>query len=129
MKQYLRSTVGAMVLASAAVACGEAYADRCTAVAEFLRAYPANEVPSKFKFKFRVSSEDCQRYGCSGYVHYTIHFQYSDGDSNRKSTLVSYRIPAGQEVREVTDETYPSGALMKVQVRDAEIGEVSCTSP
>ena len=112
-----------------ALAAGAARADRCTADAEFLHAYPANPDKTKYKFKFRVSSDDCTRYGCTGYVHYRIHFDYKSGRSNGKSTLVSYRIPAGQKSREVTDETYPSSVGLGIAVRDVEIGEVSCSTP
>lgn len=128
MARYLRLVT--VVLASGlALAAGSARADRCTADAEFLHSYPANQDKTKFKFKFRVSSDDCTRYGCTGYVHYRIHFDYKSGSSNGKSTLVSYRIPAGQKSREITDETYPSGVSSGIAVRDVEIGEVSCRTP
>lgn len=106
-----------------------ANAARCTAEAEFMHSYPANELPSKFKIKHRVSSDDCTKYGCSGYVHYTIHYAYTDGTQNEKSTLVSYRISAGQKSREVTDEVYPDTGTSKIKVRDVEIGEVTCSTP
>lgn len=106
-----------------------ANATRCTAEAEFMHSYPANELPSKYKIKHRVSSDDCTKYGCSGYVHYTIHYAYEDGTPNEKSALVSYRISAGQKSREVTDEVYPDTGTSKTRVRDVEIGEVSCTTP
>lgn len=107
-----------------------AYADDCLAEAEFIHSYPTNKDNSQFKFKFRVSSENCERYGCSGYVHYKIHFQWARGGSSSKSTLTSYRIPAGQRSREVTDELFPAGALsLNTIIRDVEIGEISCSSP
>ncbi len=108
---------------------GHAMADRCTAEADFERAYPSNSNATRYKFKFRTSSDDCTEYGCSGYVHYRIHFLYSSGNPNSKTTLVSYRIPAGQRSRDITDETFPSGAGMSVQVQDVEITEVTCSTP
>lgn len=105
-----------------------AMADPCSADAEFLHSYPSNDNNTKFKFKFKVSSDDCDRYGCSGYVHYEIHYQWKDGDSNSKSTLVSYRIRAGQRSVEVTDETYPS-SVGPIKIRDIELGEISCRTP
>ena len=104
-------------------------ADRCVADAEFVRAFPTNEYPSKFKFKFRVASDDCNRYGCTGWVHYRIHYEYKSGTSNAATTLVRYRIDDGQRFTEVTDETYPGLATSPIQVRDVEINEVSCSTP
>lgn len=107
-----------------------ANADTCLAEAEFIHSYPANKDNSRFKFKFRVSSESCATYGCSGYIHYRIHFEWATGGSSSKSTLTSYRIPSGQRSMEVTDETFPASVSnANTIVRDVEIGEVSCSSP
>lgn len=106
-----------------------AHADRCSADAEFKHAYPANEIPSKFKFKFRVTSDQCERWSCRGYVHYKIHYETEGGTSLSKSSLVRYTIPDGQDSVEITDETYPSSGSGKITVRDIEIGEITCSSP
>jgi hypothetical protein len=103
-------------------------ADSCKAIADFTHAFPADDRSTKFKFKFRVESDDCNEYACSGWIHYRIHFEYENGAANTKATLVSYRIPAGQQSREVMAATYPSGATMSIRVRDVEITEVSCTT-
>lgn len=118
------------VLAAGLVALAQsAQAERCAADAEFVHSYPSNSSKSEFKFKFRISSDDCKEYGCTGFIHYRIHFDYDSGTSSGKTTLVGYRIPAGQKSREVTDETYPASAGSKIKVRDVEIGNVSCSTP
>jgi len=101
----------------------------CTSDAEFVHSWPVDKANDQFKFKFRVSSDDCNEYGCSGYVNYRIHFNWRSGGNSGKNTLVSYRIPKGQRSTEVTDETFPSGANMAIEVRDVEIREVSCRTP
>lgn len=101
---------------------------KCTTDAEFVHSWPAGDSNYKFNFKFRVSSDDCTRYSCSGYVHYRIHFNYPGGSSG-KTTLVKYYIPAGQRSTEVTDSTYPFIVGTKIDVRDVDIKEVSCSSP
>jgi hypothetical protein len=102
---------------------------KCGTDAEFVHSWPVDKDNDKFKFKFRVSSDDCDQYSCRGYVNYRIHFTWLSGGSSGKSTLVRYTIPKGQRSIEVTDETFPSGANMAINVRDVEIGEVSCSSP
>ena len=124
-----RRFLGAIAMGGMLGLSATAYADSCKAVADFTHAFPANERPSKFKFKFRLESDDCKEYGCSGWVHYRIHFEYESGRSNAKSTLVRYRIPAGQKSREIMDETYPAGGTDRIKVRDVEITEVSCSTP
>lgn len=108
--------------------CGVSAAS-CRAEAEFVHAYPANSGPSKFKIKFRVSSDDCRQYSCNGFIKYRIHYEYTAGASNSTSKLVRYRVASGQTSTEVTDETYPSYASDKVTLRDIEVSEVSCSSP
>lgn len=109
---------------------GAANADDCNAEAEFLRSYPANNTPSKFKFKFRVESDDCDKYGCTGHVHYRIHYQDKDGDAREsESKIESYRIREGDTSREITHETYPGRASSPIQVRDVDITEVTCSTP
>jgi hypothetical protein len=100
--------------------------DGCTTDAEFVHSWPVDKANDEFKFKFRVSSDDCSESSCSGYVNYRIHFNWRSGGNSGKTTLVRYRIPRGQRSAEVVDETFPSGASMAVDVRDVEIGEVSC---
>jgi hypothetical protein len=102
---------------------------KCNGEAKFMHSWPVDKGNDNFKFKFRVSSDDCGEYSCRGYVHYRIHYDWRSGGSNSKSTLVGYTIPKGQRSVEVTDETFPSGASMAVDVRDVEIGEISCSSP
>jgi hypothetical protein len=102
---------------------------RCTTDAEFVHSWPVDKANDQFKFKFRVSSDDCDEYSCTGYVHYRIHFNWRSGGNSGKTTLVSYRIPRGQRSTEVTHETFPSGANMALDVRDVEIREVSCRTP
>jgi len=111
------------------VVSSRAVADECKAIADFTHAFPTNDLPSEFKFKFIVESDDCSEYGCTGWIRYRIHFEYESGQPNSKSTLVQYRIPAGQESREVMDETYPAGGTDIIKVRDVEITSVSCTTP
>jgi hypothetical protein len=101
---------------------------KCTTDAEFVHSWPDGQSNYRFNFKFRVSSDDCSRYGCNGWVHYRIHFNYPGGSSG-KTTLVRYRIPQGQRSTEVTDSTYPFNVGTKIDIRDVEIGEVSCSSP
>lgn len=102
---------------------------KCSVDAEFVHSWPVDKDNDKFKFKFRVSSDDCDEYSCRGYVHYRIHYDWRSGGSNSKSTLVRYTIPNGQRSMEITDETYPSGANMALNVRDVEIGKISCYLP
>lgn len=103
-------------------------ANRCTAHAEFIDSYPANSDQSAYKFKFHVTSSDCEKYSCRGYIHYRIHFAFkSDGNSSGKTTLISYAIPEGQDTIEVTDRTYP--ASTPVEIQDVELNEVTCSSP
>lgn len=121
--------MGIMVLVLVSTCGASAYADQCLAEAEFLHSYPANNDNTKFKFKFRISSEECTNYSCSGWVRFRIHFDWISGGSNSKSTLVKYFISKGQRSVEVTDETYPSGATLSLNVRDVEIFDVSCSTP
>jgi hypothetical protein len=102
---------------------------KCTPDAEFVHSWPVDKDNDKFKFKFRVSSDDCNEYSCRGYIHYRIHFNWRSGGNNTKTTLVRYTIRKGQRATEVTDELFPSGANMALNVRDVEINEVSCSSP
>lgn len=125
IKLFVSAAVVAILLSAAT----SAQADRCHASSDFLKSYPANEIPSKFKFKFRVESDECTRYACRGYVKYTIHYQYKDGDSNKNSSLVSYTIRPGDGETEVTDEHYPSGSSTKIQIRDVDVTEVTCATP
>jgi hypothetical protein len=107
-----------------------AYADRCLAEAEFIHSFPTNKDNSRFKFKFRVASENCTTYGCTGYIRHRIHFEWATGGSSATSTLVSYRIPAGQRSVEVVHEMFPaSGPNANTIIRDVEVGEVSCSTP
>lgn len=121
--------MGVLVLVLACIWKAPAHADQCIAEAEFLHSYPANNDNTKFKFKFRISSEGCTNYGCSGWVRYRIHYDWISGGSNSSSTLVKYHISKGQRSVEVTDETFPSGATMSLNVRDVEIFDVSCSTP
>lgn len=102
---------------------------KCTTDAEFVHSWPIDKANDEFKFKFRVSSDNCNEYSCRGYIHYKIHYNYKSGGDNTKSTLVRYTIPNGQRSAEVTDKTFPSFAGAKLDIRDVEIGEVSCSSP
>lgn len=101
--------------------------DGCTADAEFVHSWPVDKANDQFKFKFRVSSDDCSESSCSGHVNFRIHFNWRSGGNSAKTTLVSYRIPKGQRSTEVTHETFPSGAGMALDVRDVEMREVSCS--
>lgn len=101
---------------------------KCTTDAEFVHSWPVDKSNDEFKFKFRVSSDECNKYSCTGYVHYRIQFNYQGGNSG-KTTLVSYRIPQGQRSTEVTATTFPFVVGTKIDVRDVEIREVSCSSP
>lgn len=115
----------------AVVVCGwgiDARALECRAESEFLHSYPANANNSLFKFKFRVSSDDCKDESCRGHVQYTIHYQTEQGKSWTKSKRVGYSIARGQRATEVTDETYPHETYIvkNLIIRDVEISEVSC---
>lgn len=101
---------------------------KCMTDAEFVHSWPVDTAKDQFKFKFRVTSDDCDKYGCSGYVHYRIHFNFQGGNSG-KTTLVRYRISGGQRLTEVTDKTFPFVVGTKIDVRDVEIKEVSCSTP
>lgn len=101
----------------------------CTADTEFVHAWPVDTRKDEFKFKFRVTSTDCQAYGCSGYVRHRIHFNWKGVGGGGKSTLFKYYIPKGQRSTEVTQSTFPGGVGLAVDVRDVEIRETSCTSP
>lgn len=127
---HAKVLMGGLVLVLVCAWQTSAYADKCLAEAEFIHSYPANSDNTQFNFKFRVSSDDCKRYSCGGYVHYTIHYQTEEGKSYTKSTLTRYRIPSGQRSTEVTDAIYPHFMSAKnLIIRDAEIGEVSCSTP
>lgn len=121
--------MGVMVLVLVCTWGASVYADQCLAEAEFIHSYPANTDNTKFKFKFRISTEGCTNYSCSGWVRFRIHYDWMSGGSNSRSTLVKYYIPKGQRSVEVTDETYPSNASSSLNIRDVEIGEVSCSTP
>lgn len=124
VRGMMRAAIGVLIC----VWGGEANAGDCRAEAEFIHSYPANKDNSKFKFKFRVSSDDCVLYSCSGYVHYRIHFEWASGGSSSKSTLVRYYIPSGQRFTEVTDETFPTSVSnSNTIIRDVEVKEVSCS--
>jgi len=101
----------------------------CTAEADFVHSWPVDKANDEFKFKFRVSSDDCGEYSCNGYLHYRVHFNWRSGGNSAKTTLISYRIPRNQRSVEVTDKTFPGPVGIPLDVRDVEIKEVSCTSP
>ena len=127
---HAKVLMGGLVLVLVCAWGTSAYADRCLAEAEFIHSYPANPDNSKFKFKFRVSSEECKGYSCGGWVQYTIHYQTEEGKSYTKSTLTKYYISRGQRSAEVTDEIHPHFMTTKnLIIRDAAISEVSCSTP
>ena len=128
MIQVRRSSFSFILGGLVAVA-GPVQAGKCTADAEFVHSYPSNDTKSKFKFKFRVSSDNCTEYSCTGYVHYRVHFDYESGISNSDTTLISYRIPKDQKSREITHEMYPASSDSKLKIRDVEIQEVTCSTP
>lgn len=104
-----------------------AFAEKCNAEAEFLKAYPANDVPSKFKFKFRVESDDCVESSCMGFIQTKIHYQTAEGRSTWSEKQIRYRIKGGETSTEATDETYPGGPLYPIQINDVDVMEVSCS--
>lgn len=118
-----------VVATGLAAIAGQVRADSCQADAEFQHSWPVDDKKDEFKLKFRVSSDDCTKYGCSGYVKYRIHFNWVSGGNSSKRTLIGYRISQGQKSREVVDTTFPSGAAMAVAIKDVEIESVSCSSP
>lgn len=102
--------------------------DRCSAAADYVRSWPLNDSKSKWAFKFKISSNECDRYSCRGYIHYTIHYRNQYG-SRTSTTLVSYTIARRDHNTEVVQETYPGPTGIPIQVDDVEISDVSCTSP
>ena len=124
-----RNTLPLFALLACFTASENARADQCAAVADFTHAFPSNELPSRFKFKFRLESSDCKEYACTGFVHYRIHYDYASGGSNAKTTLVRYRIPVQQKSVEVLDEVFPAGGTTRVKVRDVQVTQVTCSTP
>lgn len=121
----MKSSLIAMTLT--AVLSSTALADQCTADADYKGSSAINEW--KHRIKFRVSSDDCKEYGCSGHIQYRIHFDYRTGGSNSQSDIVSYRIPRGQHGIDVITERSPGGSSNGSVIKDVEVGEVSCSAP
>jgi hypothetical protein len=129
----LAGIVIGIFVVSTTVGTAPALADRCDADAK-AEQFWETEPGFKFKVKFRAQSQFCDRYACSGFIHFTSHYSYVSGrgGSNRWSHIVAYRIPKGQTSVDVVEEIVPgagAGALDKIKLNAIEVGAVSCQTP
>lgn len=106
-----------------------AYADSCSARANVDNFYAIDKESTKYKIKFNVTSNDCKKYSCKGYVDYRIHFITETGTSSSKTTLVRYHINANESSTDITEQTYPMSYSTSVDVKDVDVLSVSCSTP
>lgn len=114
------------VIGASAIFSSTAHAEKCSAEAEFKRASPVHE-GNAYNFKFRTTSDDCNKYGCTGYISFRIHYAFDDSNQVSKDTVSAYRIKAGQKSVETTDMVVLG--ISHANVEDVDVKEVSCSTP
>lgn len=99
--------------------------ESCYARAVFKDSYPLDS--SQFAIEFNVSSSQCKKYACEGYIDYIIHYIADNGKKGVKSTLQPYRINVGESSTISMDSKTPGGlGENPIVVKDVEITSLTC---
>jgi hypothetical protein len=105
-----------------------AFADDCSADASSDK-YKLTDGDHKYLFSFDVTSDDCQKYSCTGYVDFVITFKIGDQVQELVSrSLVSYRIAEDNKKAHVSVVRY-IGVDSTTKILDVGVEKVTCETP
>ena len=80
-----------------------AHAEECTAKADTKSIWEVKEGSedrggAEYKVKFRVSSEDCKKEDCTGFILYDSRYVLGNGRAYRHHHTIDYRIERGENL-------------------------------
>ena len=105
-----------------------AYADPCKTDAALLSYKPIKS--NNYLFTFSVSSDQCTKYSCNGYVSFSVTYHYPNALSTSEQHFVArYHIDSGHSKTNIAHEESISYVGANIEIDAVLVTEASCTTP